>query len=143
MVDTFAEQRMRDVTTMAMEMDEDAEEDLRDLDRMFLKIDANNDGNLTFDELLEGAMKVREFQNRLRVMDIDQNDLQQLFLMLDRDGGGTIDPDEFKKTLSRWAPWMPRNCADVFLLGLFGVNLTRTIMDPFPLEGKLFNLIKP
>jgi len=105
-VDTFAEQRMRDVTTMAMEMDEDAEEDLRDLDRMFLKIDANNDGTLTFDELLEGAMRVREFQNRLRVMDIDQNDLQQLFLMLDRDGGGTIDPDEFKKTLSRWAPWM-------------------------------------
>jgi len=102
-VDTFAEQRMRDVTTMAMEMDEDAEEDLRDLDRMFLKIDANNDGTLTFDELLEGAMRVREFQNRLRVMDIDQNDLQQLFLMLDRDGGGTIDPDEFKKTLSRWA----------------------------------------
>eukprot|EP00438_Fugacium_kawagutii_P030368 Skav223251 [mRNA] locus=scaffold2231:551146:554915:- [translate_table: standard] len=102
-VDTFAEQRMRDVTTMAMEMDEDAEEDLRDLDRMFLQIDANNDGNLTFDELLEGAMKVREFQNRLRVMDIDQNDLQQLFLMLDHDGGGTIDPDEFKKTLSRWA----------------------------------------
>lgn len=91
---------------MAMEMDEDAEEDLRDLDRMFLQIDANNDGNLTFDELLEGAMKVREFQNRLRVMDIDQNDLQQLFLMLDHDGGGTIDPDEFKKTLSRWVPWM-------------------------------------
>ncbi|CAK9105863.1 Cation channel sperm-associated protein 1 (CatSper1) [Durusdinium trenchii] len=102
-VDTFAEQRMRDVTTMAMEMDEDAEEDLRDLDKMFLEIDANNDGTLTFDELLEGAMKVREFQNRLRVMDIDQNDLQQLFLMLDHDGGGTIDPDEFKKTLSRWA----------------------------------------
>lgn len=105
-VDTFAEQRMRDVTTMAMEMDEDAEEDLRDLDRMFLQIDANNDGTLTFDELLEGAMKVREFQNRLRVMDIDQNDLQQLFLMLDHDGGGTIDPDEFKKTLSRWDSWM-------------------------------------
>ena len=101
MVDTFAEQRMRDVTTMAMEMDEDAEEDLRDLDRMFLKIDANNDGTLTFDELLEGAMRVREFQNRLRVMDIDQNDLQQLFLMLDRDGGGTIDPDEFKKDAVR------------------------------------------
>lgn len=108
-VDTFAEQRMRDVTTMAMEMDEDAEEDLRDLDKMFLEIDANNDGTLTFDELLEGAMKVREFQNRLRVMDIDQNDLQQLFLMLDHDGGGTIDPDEFKKTLSRWAARLPRN----------------------------------
>lgn len=100
-VDTFAEQRMRDVTTMAMEMDEDAEEDLGDLDKMFLQIDANNDGTLTFDELLEGAMKVREFQNRLRVMDIDQNDLEQLFGMLDHDGGGTIDPDEFKKTLSR------------------------------------------
>ena len=29
--------------------------------------------------------------------------MEQLFGMLDHDGGGTIDPDEFKVTLSRWA----------------------------------------
>lgn len=102
-VDTFAEQRLKDVATMAMEMDEEAEDDLRELDRIFLKIDQDMDGTLTLDELVDGARRVREFQNRLRVMDIDQQDLQQLFNMLDRDGGGTIDPDEFKKTLSRWA----------------------------------------
>ena len=80
------------------------------------------DGELTLQELVDGARRVRQFQNRLRVMDIDQAcllqdwvaegcpqtsscqaDLEQLFGMLDHDGGGTIDPDEFKVTLSRWA----------------------------------------
>ncbi|CAE7583376.1 CPK15 [Symbiodinium natans] len=88
---------------MAMEMEENEEEDLRKLDKMFAEIDGDGDGELTLQELVDGARRVREFQNRLRVMDIDQADLEQLFGMLDHDGGGTIDPDEFKVTLSRWA----------------------------------------
>ncbi|CAE7545994.1 pkd2 [Symbiodinium necroappetens] len=102
-VDTFAEQRTKDVTNMAIEMEENEEEDLRKLDKMFAEIDGDGDGELTLQELVDGARRVREFQNRLRVMDIDQADLEQLFGMLDHDGGGTIDPDEFKVTLSRWA----------------------------------------
>jgi len=102
-VDTFAEQRTKDVKNMALEMEENEEEDLKTLDRIFSQIDGDGDGELTLDELVGGARTVREFQNRLRVMDIDQADLEQLFTMLDHDGGGTIDPDEFKVTLSRWA----------------------------------------
>ncbi|CAJ1430762.1 unnamed protein product [Effrenium voratum] len=102
-VDTFAEQRGKDVTSMAEEMDEDAEEELRELDKIFAKMDGDGDGNLSWDELVGGAKKVREFQHRLRVMDIDYTDLEQLFKMLDHNTDGTVDPEEFKKTLARWA----------------------------------------
>ncbi|CAE7660858.1 CACNA1C [Symbiodinium pilosum] len=102
-VDTFAEQRTKDVTSMAQEMDEDAEEELQELDKIFAKIDSDNDGQLSWEELVKGAQKVREFQHRLRVMDIDQTDLQQLFSMLDHNQNSTVDPDEFKRTLARWA----------------------------------------
>lgn len=101
-VDQFAEQRTKDVSNMANELEEEADEEFRRLDKMFQLIDGDGDGELTLPELLDGAAKSREFQNRLRVMDIDQADLHQLFGMLDSDGGGTIDPEEFKQTLTRW-----------------------------------------
>ena len=50
-VDTFAEQRTKDVTSMAQEMDEDAEEELQELDKIFAKIDSDNDGQLSWEEL--------------------------------------------------------------------------------------------
>lgn len=101
-VDQFAEQRTKDVTNMANDLEQENDEELRRLDKMFQLIDGDGDGELTLVELLEGATKSKEFQNRLRVMDIDQADLFQLFSMLDADGGGTIDPEEFKQTLARW-----------------------------------------
>jgi len=101
-VDQFAEQRTKDVQNMATELEEEADEEFRRLDKMFQLIDGDGDGELTLPELLDGASKSKEFQNRLRVMDIDQADLHQLFGMLDSDGGGTIDPEEFKQTLTRW-----------------------------------------
>ena len=65
-------------------------------------MDADGSGELTFEELLEGARNDPEFQSRLRVMDIDQNDLKQLFAMIDVKGTGLIDPEEFIQPLSRW-----------------------------------------
>ena len=44
---------------------------------------------LTLEELIAGARSDSMFQSRLRVMDIDENDLTQLF--------GMIDPGIFNK----------------------------------------------
>lgn len=101
-VDTFAEQRQKDVENLAQEMQVDEEYDLKLLAKMFKKIDEDQSGELSLDELMEGARKVPEFQSRLRVMDIDEQDLEQLFYMIDSDGGGSIDPSEFISALSRW-----------------------------------------
>ena len=42
-------------------------------------------------------------RSRLRVMDIDEHDLQLLFEMIDTDQSGTIEAAEFIGPLSRWA----------------------------------------
>eukprot|EP00438_Fugacium_kawagutii_P001782 Skav235961 [mRNA] locus=scaffold592:76384:84416:- [translate_table: standard] len=49
------------------------------------------------------AQRDADFQSRLRVMDIDESDLQMLFEMIDADQSGTIEAAEFIGPLSRWA----------------------------------------
>jgi len=101
-VDTFAVQREKDVVEFAQEMDADQDEDKKFLRRIFSKIDEDGSGELSFEELMHGARTVPEFQSRLRVMDIDEGDLTQLFQMLDGDDSGTVEPEEFINALSRW-----------------------------------------
>lgn len=101
-VDTFAEERTKNETLLAMELEEEQGDDLLWLQRVFDKIDEDKSGDVSLDELMTGAKSTPEFRSRLRVMDIDEADLQQLFLMLDEDKSGTIDPNEFVSTLNRW-----------------------------------------
>lgn len=101
-VDTFAEARQRDILNLAEELEYDSEKDKRFLQKIFERMDENNNGHVTYEELLECARRDAEFQSRLRVMDIDEDDLRQLFDMIDTTGEGTIKADEFIAPLSRW-----------------------------------------
>eukprot|EP00930_Biecheleria_cincta_P020098 TRINITY_DN15183_c0_g1_i1.p1 TRINITY_DN15183_c0_g1~~TRINITY_DN15183_c0_g1_i1.p1 ORF type:complete len:640 (-),score=140.20 TRINITY_DN15183_c0_g1_i1:27-1946(-) len=101
-VDTAAEQRQKDVMSVAQDLEDEQQGDLEFLTEVFKKIDEDGSGELELDELIRGAEEVPEFQSRLRVMDIDKSDLLQLFYMIDTDGGGSISPDEFKHALNRW-----------------------------------------
>jgi len=101
-VDTFAEARQRDILNLAEELEYDSEKDKRFLQKIFERMDENNNGQVTYEELLECARRDAEFQSRLRVMDIDEDDLRQLFEMIDTTGEGTIKADEFIAPLSRW-----------------------------------------
>eukprot|EP00438_Fugacium_kawagutii_P012977 Skav230928 [mRNA] locus=scaffold2774:25253:33354:- [translate_table: standard] len=102
-VDTFADARARDVQNLADELDDDILADKKDLQKIFNRIDQDGSGQLTLDELIEGARNDPAFQSRLRVMDIDESDLTQLFNMIDDDSSGTIEVSEFIGPLSRWA----------------------------------------
>jgi len=65
-------------------------------------MDEDGSGLVSFEELVAGARKDPEFQSRLRVMDIDEADLRQLFDMIDTTGMGEIESSEFIAALSRW-----------------------------------------
>lgn len=52
--------------------------------------DASSTGDLTLEELIKGAQTDPEFQSRLRVMDIDAADLEQLFEMMLASKGDTL-----------------------------------------------------
>ena len=69
---------------------------------MFERIDYEHTGQLSLEQLVEGARRDAEFQSRLRVMDIDEHDLVQLFDMIDTDQSGFIESAEFVRPLSRW-----------------------------------------
>eukprot|EP00439_Symbiodinium_sp_Y106_P080213 s44_g18.t6 len=103
-VDTFAETRDRDMMNLAEELEFTHEDDKKQLLKMFERIereDEHEDG-VTLSELIQGVRKDRELQSRLRVMDIDEVDLEQLFYMIDADGSGTVEAEEFVTPLSRW-----------------------------------------
>lgn len=101
-VDTFADARDRDILNLADEMEQDMEADKRFLEGVFNRIDVDKTGQLTLDQLVEGARTDAEFQSRLKVMDIDEMDLVQLFEMIDTDTSGAIEQNEFIRPLSRW-----------------------------------------
>ncbi|CAE8674086.1 unnamed protein product [Polarella glacialis] len=102
-IDTYAEHRQKDVINLAQELDADAEEDRRFLQKIFDQIDEDGSGELSLDEVLLAAKTHPEFKSRLRVMDIDEKDLVQMFEMIDGDGSGFVDPEEFINALNRWA----------------------------------------
>ncbi|CAK9107746.1 Calcium-dependent protein kinase 1 (PfCDPK1) [Durusdinium trenchii] len=102
-VDTFADARQNDVQNLAEEMEDEIEHDRKALSKLFQRIDKDGSGQLTLRELIEGARHDKAFQSRLRVMDIDEHDLEQLFHMIDLDESGTIEISEFIGPLSRWA----------------------------------------
>eukprot|EP00933_Yihiella_yeosuensis_P027026 TRINITY_DN20968_c3_g1_i1.p1 TRINITY_DN20968_c3_g1~~TRINITY_DN20968_c3_g1_i1.p1 ORF type:complete len:390 (+),score=72.33 TRINITY_DN20968_c3_g1_i1:2-1171(+) len=101
-VDEFAEARERDVKALAEEMEDFNSADMRFLRTLFDRIDADGDGELSIDEVKLAAMKNSQFRDRLRVMDIDEQDLEQFFDMVDADGSGSVEPEEFNSALSRW-----------------------------------------
>eukprot|EP00929_Paragymnodinium_shiwhaense_P033585 TRINITY_DN18411_c0_g5_i1.p1 TRINITY_DN18411_c0_g5~~TRINITY_DN18411_c0_g5_i1.p1 ORF type:complete len:667 (+),score=91.54 TRINITY_DN18411_c0_g5_i1:161-2161(+) len=100
-VDTFADLRKMDVNALAEEMEVEEKEEKDFLDKMFRDIDLDGSGAVTWAELAEGALKVKDFRDWLRVMDIDQHDFELLFNILDTNHSGQIDVDEFVDVLYR------------------------------------------
>lgn len=101
-VDSFAESRQHDVLHLAEELEHEDINEKRFLETIFNRLDVSKKGDLTLEDLVKGARTDPEFQSRLRVMDIDQADLEQLFEMIDEDASGSIEKEEFIRPLSRW-----------------------------------------
>lgn len=58
-------------------------------------LDEDKSGSLSFEELLEGYDNLPEFQEQMRLMDVEREDMQSLFRVLDEDGSGDIQYSEF------------------------------------------------
>eukprot|EP00927_Polykrikos_kofoidii_P046504 TRINITY_DN40726_c0_g1_i2.p1 TRINITY_DN40726_c0_g1~~TRINITY_DN40726_c0_g1_i2.p1 ORF type:complete len:634 (-),score=113.62 TRINITY_DN40726_c0_g1_i2:70-1971(-) len=86
-----------------MEEQEAQEEALKDLEVRLLKmcedLDEDNDGQLSFDELVQGIHNSDELKHCLVEMSIDMSDLECVFSFLDVGGDGTISYAEFTKNM--------------------------------------------
>eukprot|EP00434_Breviolum_minutum_P034465 symbB.v1.2.030508.t1/scaffold3444.1/size68748/2 len=47
-------------------------------------------GYISLDELLNGYDELPEFQEQMRLMDVEREDMQSLFRVLDKDGSGVM-----------------------------------------------------
>jgi len=63
------------------------------------ELDTDRSGFLTFSELKAGFDRHSEFADLLKVMDIEERDLEVVFNMLDADGSGSIEYEEFVEQL--------------------------------------------
>eukprot|EP00747_Dinoflagellata_sp_TGD_P034265 gnl/TRDRNA2_/TRDRNA2_137162_c0_seq1.p1 gnl/TRDRNA2_/TRDRNA2_137162_c0~~gnl/TRDRNA2_/TRDRNA2_137162_c0_seq1.p1 ORF type:complete len:274 (+),score=62.44 gnl/TRDRNA2_/TRDRNA2_137162_c0_seq1:115-822(+) len=64
-------------------------------------MDVEGDGHLTVDELRNGFDTVPEFQDALQLIDVERDDLECVFRILDSDGSGTVSYNEFADQLHK------------------------------------------
>lgn len=71
------------------------------LKTMCADMDLDGDGNLTKEEILKGYEHNEEFRNLLTLMDVQRDEIEDVFGILDRDESGELNYDEFIKELHR------------------------------------------
>eukprot|EP00927_Polykrikos_kofoidii_P022926 TRINITY_DN21265_c0_g2_i1.p1 TRINITY_DN21265_c0_g2~~TRINITY_DN21265_c0_g2_i1.p1 ORF type:complete len:681 (-),score=107.41 TRINITY_DN21265_c0_g2_i1:247-2238(-) len=98
-VDRQAQAREEDKALQYAMKKEQSDASYRHLINLFKSMDDDNSGTLTLNELEESFAEHVEFQDMLRFMDICGDDLPIVFRMMDRDGGGKVDYEEFVKLL--------------------------------------------
>jgi len=69
--------------------------------KMCSQLDEDNSGSLTLDELLSGFDSSNEFHVALQSMDVERDDISSLFDILDEDGSGHVEYDEFVDQLHK------------------------------------------
>jgi len=100
-VDAFAEVRASDVKSRSKELQKDQLKEQRSLERMFTSVDPDNTGILTLEKLQRSVDRVPEFRARLRLMDIDDDDLRRLFQLMDSTGNGIVETGAFIHILQK------------------------------------------
>eukprot|EP00913_Durusdinium_trenchii_P022021 g20693.t1 len=87
---------------MPQEMEDEIAQDRKSLARLFARIDLDGSGQLTLDELIEGAQRDSDFQSRLRVMDIDESETWAILGWDMTEGRSTEPQPPAKGTASSW-----------------------------------------
>jgi len=98
-VERSAEARAESVQEAAEKKEQNFKEASRRLYQICKDLDGDDSGVLSFDELKAGFETNAEFADILKVMDINECDLEVLFHMLDQDGSGDVEYEEFVEQL--------------------------------------------
>eukprot|EP00929_Paragymnodinium_shiwhaense_P117454 TRINITY_DN8805_c0_g2_i1.p1 TRINITY_DN8805_c0_g2~~TRINITY_DN8805_c0_g2_i1.p1 ORF type:complete len:680 (+),score=127.03 TRINITY_DN8805_c0_g2_i1:121-2160(+) len=100
-VDSFADMQKMDINALVTDIDAEERIEKELLASIFDKIDIDASGAVSYAELVEGARRVDDFRNWLRVMDVDASDLHKLFRIIDEDSSGEVELEEFIDALYR------------------------------------------
>lgn len=94
-VDTAAQAREADVESMSKFAHEAREEAWNTFRQLCIALDTDNSGDIGLDELKEGLRRNQLLRDYFSVMDIDDDDLAELFKVLDCNSDGDLSYKEF------------------------------------------------
>lgn len=80
----------------AKEVREEEKKTLKDLKNLFLKLDADGSGQVSFEEF-DAAFRIPEIRYKFVVLGFDEEEAKRLFKVLDADGEGELSVSEFTK----------------------------------------------
>jgi len=94
-IDQVEDARMNDVNRLLQEKEKAMLSAKHALQNVCKEMDEDKSGNLTLQELKDGAANNPEFANLLDFMDIRVDDMDTVFSIMDVDESGTVSYDEF------------------------------------------------
>eukprot|EP00747_Dinoflagellata_sp_TGD_P108363 gnl/TRDRNA2_/TRDRNA2_170390_c2_seq5.p1 gnl/TRDRNA2_/TRDRNA2_170390_c2~~gnl/TRDRNA2_/TRDRNA2_170390_c2_seq5.p1 ORF type:complete len:308 (-),score=43.54 gnl/TRDRNA2_/TRDRNA2_170390_c2_seq5:32-862(-) len=98
-VDSSMEARKGTLHEIAYEHQQECEKAKKRLREICSHIDKDGSGDLTLEELIEGAETIAEFKDSLNILDIGIEDIPLVFTMLDTDNSGSVNYEEFTEEL--------------------------------------------
>ncbi|KAF4656824.1 hypothetical protein FOL47_008729 [Perkinsus chesapeaki] len=75
--------------------------EISSLAELFRELDSDGSGELTFEEFHQAVLCNRTVQNKLKVLDLDPNEMDELWTILDVSGDGSLTVEEFSNGLRR------------------------------------------
>eukprot|EP00746_Dinoflagellata_sp_MGD_P127368 gnl/MRDRNA2_/MRDRNA2_61960_c0_seq2.p1 gnl/MRDRNA2_/MRDRNA2_61960_c0~~gnl/MRDRNA2_/MRDRNA2_61960_c0_seq2.p1 ORF type:complete len:565 (+),score=127.88 gnl/MRDRNA2_/MRDRNA2_61960_c0_seq2:249-1697(+) len=99
MIENAAEGRRSDYERMAKTKEEAKQQGKARFLNLCRKIDTDDSGSISLEEVEVAAIEVPEFRDVLRVMDIETNDIHCVFALLDEDRSGQVEYEEFAEQL--------------------------------------------
>jgi len=98
-VDSAAQARIHNTKRIAEERDREFKAHQKSLQKLCREMDSDGSQTITFNELMSAFESNMEFKTTLHAMDIDREDLEAVFNILDDDGSGDVAYDEFVQQL--------------------------------------------
>ena len=94
-VEKAAEVRENDQETKMQQKEEERERNMIELAVLCDRMDNDGSGALSLQEMLDGYDSDQHFNSLMTFMDIERDDMQTIFKVLDTDGSGEVDYVEF------------------------------------------------
>jgi len=100
-VDKAQQAHADDARFVLQQRQEEFERAKHDLLKMCQKLDQDESGNLSEEELLYGFDHLPAFNKAMRAIDVRRTDIHSLFKVLDHDKSGSVDYEEFCEQLHK------------------------------------------
>jgi len=98
-IERAAEARNKNLEDMARHKAASQKETKKDLMRLCAEMDKDDSGKLTLDELQSAFDDSPKFRNTMLLLDVQKSDIEAIFRILDEDGSGDLDYEEFCEEL--------------------------------------------